>query len=121
MKVLAMSKAITPGIGHLTAATQRWIKAVHKEFELTEAEGRLLILSGETWDRLCQIRAILKKDGLLVVDAKGDRKKHPLADAEIKSRGQFAALLKELNLPIDGDSVPQIPSKMVGNRLRRFS
>jgi phage terminase small subunit len=82
---------------HLRAPTRRWFRSVVAEFELEEHHVRLLTLAGESWDRCCEARETLKKDGLTVVGRFGP-KAHPCVGIERDNRLAFARLLRELQL-----------------------
>lgn len=49
-------------------------------------------------DRLEQIRAVLRDEGLTIAGSKGQRRPHPLLSAETATRGAMLALLIQLKL-----------------------
>ena len=51
---------------HLRPNTKAWWQSVHRDYDLEEHHSRLLTMACEAWDRACQAREILAKDGILL-------------------------------------------------------
>ena len=51
---------------HLRPDTRAWWQSVHQDYELGEHHSRLLTMACEAWDRACQAREILAKDGIVI-------------------------------------------------------
>ncbi len=59
---------------------------------------KLLQLAAEAWDRACQARRILAREGLVYRDRFLKPRKHPAVSIEEGARLAFAKLLRELDL-----------------------
>lgn len=94
-----MSKTTAPK--HLTAATQRWFEEVLEAYVMDSHHVRLLTLACEAWDQKEQARAATAKHGLTFED-KGRIKMRPEVLIEQRARTQFAKLVRELNLDLEG-------------------
>jgi P27 family predicted phage terminase small subunit len=86
---------------HLRSATARWWRAVHLDYQLEQHHIRLLTLAAEAYDRACQAREIIDKDGLTVSTKDGGLKAHPAVGIERDCRLGFARLIRELDLDVD--------------------
>ena len=51
---------------HLRPNTKAWWQSVHRDYDLEEHHSRLLTMACEAWDRACQAREILAKDGIVI-------------------------------------------------------
>ena len=87
---------------HLEAATRDWWLSVVRTWELDEHHVRLLTLACEAWDRAEEARQRLARDGSYVRDRFRQLKAHPAVAVERDARAQFARLLRELDLDVDG-------------------
>jgi P27 family predicted phage terminase small subunit len=83
---------------HLRAPTRRWWASVVEAYVLEEHHRRVLTLAGESWDRCCQAREVLHKEGLTYTDRFGAPKARPEVAIERDARLAVARLLRELNL-----------------------
>ena len=78
---------------------------MHEGYELAEHHSRLLTMACEAWDRACEAREILAKDGIVIGGREAAVRPHPCIAIERDSRTAFARLIAQLNL--DGD-VPEV-------------
>lgn len=92
---------------HLRAPTATWFTHVVAEFTLDEHHVRILTLAAEAWDRCCQAREVLDRDGLTYVDRFGSPRARPEIAIERDSRLAFVRCLRELAL--DGIDTPEAP------------
>jgi P27 family predicted phage terminase small subunit len=96
------SKAKQPAAPrHLSAAARRWWSDVAEEYELESHHLKLLSMCAEAWDRCCQARQVLDKEGVTYEDRFGQPKARPEVAIERDSRVAFARLLRELTLDAD--------------------
>jgi P27 family predicted phage terminase small subunit len=97
---------------HLSPATKKWWEEIFKEFALESAQEKLLEAACDSWDRMIQARALIKKDGLTFVDRHGSIKPHAAVAIEKDSRIAFARLVRELSITSapTGESRPPIIS-----------
>ena len=86
---------------HLSAAARRWWADVAAEYELESHHLKLLTMAAEAWDRCCDARRILDKEGMTFYDRFGQPKSRPEIAIERDSRVAFARLLRELTLDAD--------------------
>jgi len=96
---------------HLSAPTRRWYEFIISEYALESHHLKLLEACCESWDRMKQAAAELKKDGLTFQDAKGMLRTHPCVAIERDSRNAFMRALRELAL--DRDEAPEAPRPSV--------
>jgi len=90
---------------HLRASTKTWILKIIDGYELENHHIKILIMAGETWDRITQARETIKKEGAYFNDRFGRPKSHPALADERNNRIVFARLLRELNLSEEGPDV----------------
>ena len=83
---------------HLSQDARAWWRVVVARYELEEQHLRILQLAAEAWDRADQARKILAKEGVVVTDRFGQRRKHPAVSIEEQARLAFVRLLRELDL-----------------------
>ncbi len=96
---------------HLKKNTAAWFENVLNDYELEQHHIRLLTLAAEAWDRCCQARETLDKQGLTYIDRFGCPKARPEVAIERDSRIAFARLLRELALDIEPpSSAPRPPN-----------
>jgi phage terminase small subunit len=84
----------------LKPATRRWVKAVQESWQLDEHHDRLLILAAAAWDRAVEAKAIIDKDGSIILDRFEQKKSHPAVEIERQSMITFSRLLRELGLDL---------------------
>ena len=109
---------LPPPPAHLSKEMQSWWRAVIAEFELEQHHLYLLQCACETWDRLQEARAVLRKEGLTVTTSTG-QKLHPCALIERDARTSFARLVRELDLDVaapSADSMTFRPPALRSNR-----
>jgi P27 family predicted phage terminase small subunit len=83
----------------LSAEAKGLWRKLHKDFNIADAAGLLLLRSGlEAFDRMRQAQAQLARDGLTVADRFGQQKQHPCSLIERDSRAQMLACLRALKL-----------------------
>src|SRR6266545_6852023 len=83
---------------HLSADAKGWWRDVVTNYHLEPQHLRLLQLAAEAWDRACQARRILAKEGVTYLDRFNRPRKHPAVSIEEQARLAFARLLRELDL-----------------------
>jgi phage terminase small subunit len=88
---------------HLAPETQAWWRRLVADYELGDHHLRLLEAICDSWDRMCEARAVLAREGLTVSTA-GGTKRHPCCDVERDSRTAFFRGLRELDLDADPPS-----------------
>ena len=94
---------------HLKRNTRSWIHGLMREYELEDHHIRLLILAGEAWDRCCQAREQIEREGLTVKDRFDQVRAHPAVAIERDSRIAFARMLRETGLEIETAEPPRAP------------
>ena len=102
---------------HLRPATRAWWMHVHTNWRLEEHHSRLLTMACEAWDRACQAREILAKDGIVIGGREAAVRPHPCIAIERDARIAFARLIAQLNL--DDAEVPADPSMRAAQRSNR--
>ena len=95
--------------GHLERATRQWIHGLMQDYELEDHHVRLLILAGEAWERCCQAREQIAKEGLTITDRFHQLRPHPAVSIERDSRTAFARMLRETGLEVEGAEPPRSP------------
>lgn len=101
-----MEKRKVPG--HLRPETRKWLRGILADFELESQDFRVLVKTGEAWDRSEQAREAIATDGLTVVDRYGTPKAHPCVAIERDSRTAFFRGLRELALGVDAPDAPRM-------------
>ena len=84
------------------------IRGVIADFELEPHNFRVLVKTGEAWDRSEQAREAIAAEGLTVVDRYGTPKAHPCVSIERDSRTAFVRGLRELALDVDAPDAPRM-------------
>ena len=82
---------------HLAPPTRRWVEQIAGDYVLESHHLRLLLLAGESWDRVTQARETVKAEGL-TIDGRFGKKLHPAVLVEKDNKVLFARLLRELGL-----------------------
>ena len=101
---------------HLRPATRKWWRGVVSDYVLEAHHVKLLTLAAEAWDRCCQARELLAKDGLTFDDRWGQPHARPEVAVERDSRLAFARLLRELDLDVEPPAGPHRPPGLRSNR-----
>ena len=90
---------------HLRLDTRAWWESVNQSYDLEEHHLRLLTMAADAWDRACQAREILERDGIVIGGREAAVRPHPCIAIERDSRIAFARLVAQLNLdaesPVD--------------------
>jgi P27 family predicted phage terminase small subunit len=102
---------------HLRPDTRAWWQSVHQDFDLEEHHSRLLTMACEAWDRACQAREILAKDGIVIGGRQAAVRPHPAIAIERDARIAFARLVAQLNL--DGEPSAVDPGMRAARRSTR--
>lgn len=100
----------------LAAAGRRLWSDITSEFDLRADELRVLEAACRTLDDLGKVDAELATAPVTTTGSMGQEVVNPLYPAALATRRQFAALVKQLNLP-DDDGV-RIPSDLSDKRRR---
>lgn len=86
----------------LSAEAKRWWRLLAAEYRLDDPGGLLLLQTAlESFDRMRQAQAAIKRDGATLMSSKGELKSHPLLTVERDNRGQMMMALKSLNLDLE--------------------
>lgn len=83
---------------NLGAAGRRLWQRANKVYEIEPIHCDLLEQACRALDRAESCRAQIDRDGEAVTDRFGQKRKHPLLDAEAQARNQFRQLYKALGL-----------------------
>ena len=78
---------------------------MHQDYDLGEHHSRLLTMACEAWDRACQAREILAKDGIVIGGREAAVRPHPCIAIERDARIAFARLIAQLNLDSEPSEV----------------
>jgi P27 family predicted phage terminase small subunit len=89
---------------HLSEASRRFWTQVCRDYALQLPHFRLLQATLEAWDRMNEARAIIDRDGLVILDRYQKPKAHPAVAIERDSRLAFIRGLRELDL--EGEPLP---------------
>lgn len=93
---------------HLAVATRRWVEQIATDYVLESHHLRLLLLAGESWDRVTQARATVKAEGL-TIDGRFGKKIHPAVLIEKDNKILFARMIRELGLDADAPDATRPP------------
>ena len=104
---------------HLRAATKAWWVSVHEDYELAEHHSRLLTMAAEAWDRACEAREILARDGIVIGGREAAVRPHPCIAIERDARIAFARLIAQLSLDDDAPVDPSSESGAAQHAARR--
>ncbi len=105
-------KRHAPTPKHLRPATQRWYRAVVREFVLEDHHLKLLQAAAEAWDRLTEARETLERDGSYYRDRFGCPRPHPALRTENDARISFCRTLRELDLDVEPPSEAKRPPQL---------
>lgn len=114
-----MRRAIPEPPAHLRPASAAWFSSVVSEFDLEQHHLHLLVLACESLDRAADAREALAKHGTTFVDRYGQPRARPEVAIARDSSIQFARLLRELGLDVDGPSESPRPPRVVPGSHRR--
>lgn len=96
------SSAVLATPAGLSKAGSQWYQRLTTEFEIRDEAGRLLLETAmRAFDRAEAARALLDKDGVVLVDRWGQSKPHPAVVIERDARAGMLSALKMLNLDIE--------------------
>jgi phage terminase small subunit len=99
----------------LSAAAQEFWRQVMGAFELERHHVVTLNLALHAWDRAEEARMIVDRDGMTVRDRFAQLRPHPMLAVERDARGQYARLMREVDL--DGAAEPDVrPPRAPRNR-----
>lgn len=104
---------------HLRPASAAWFASVVGEFALEDHHLHLLTLACESLDRAADAREALAKHGTTFVDRYGQPRARPEVAIARDSSIQFARLLRELGLDVEGPSESPRPPRVVPGSHRR--
>lgn len=82
----------------LSPTTQAWVDAVTEEFEFSASDMQLLLLAAKTLDEIEQCNELIAADGLVIPGREGGMRAHPAATILRHARGDFARMLRQLDL-----------------------
>ena len=91
---------------HLSRGARRLFAEIVSRYELEAHHTALLIKSLEAFDRAEQARTEIGAGPLAVLSRLGELKPHPLLAVERDNRAQFAGLMRQLGLDIEGPPPP---------------
>lgn len=87
---------------NLSVEGRRWWDRLMKEYGIEDQAGLLILQTAlESFDRMRLAEAILKKDGMTIMDRFGQPKAHPMTVVERDSRAAMLAALRQLNLDLE--------------------
>lgn len=88
-------------VRHLSKEMQKWYKDIVINFDLESYDIKRLLVACESWDRLQEVKEILKKDGVSIRDRFGQVKAHPLLSTERDLNSTFLKAIKDMGLDIE--------------------
>ena len=97
---------------NLSKESQRWFRKIVDEYGIVDAGGLLISQATfEAFDDMRGAQAILKVEGLTIIDRFGQQKPHPLNNVVRDCRAQVFQGLKALNLDLEPlkDSIGRPP------------
>lgn len=100
--------------GHLSGNTKKWFEGIANDYELESHHIKMLILAAEAWDRCCQARIIIDKEGMTFVNRFDEVKARPEIAIERDSKILFARLIRELNLDTETPEESRPPALRYG-------
>lgn len=107
--------AVAPS--HLSLRARRFYRWAIEEFDLGDDLAALAILrlAAEALDEAEAARALVKRDGEVVIDRFGQPKENPASAIGNRAALRAARLVRELALPIgDGDELPDARLPRIG-------
>jgi P27 family predicted phage terminase small subunit len=89
----------------LSDEAKRWWKLIIEDFEVDDQPGLLLLGTAlESFDRMRQAQAAIKKDGVCIEDRFGKPRQHPATLVERDAKNMMLRALKQMNLDIQPGS-----------------
>ena len=101
---------------HLQASTRRWFRYVVAEWGLEPHHIRILTAACESWDRCCQAREVIDREGLTYLDRFKAPRARPEIGIERDSRLAFLRAVRELDLDVDPPTQPGRPRAITSNK-----
>jgi P27 family predicted phage terminase small subunit len=90
-----------------TDASTMW-KQLQTEYQIIDKGGLIILTAAcESFDRMCEARALVENEGMTIEDRFGQKKPHPAVIIERDARAAMLAAVKQLNLDLE-------PLKAVG-------
>src|SRR5688572_18783442 len=96
---------------------QAWWLHVHTHWRLEAHHSRLLEMACDAWDRACEARDILLRDGIVIGGREGGSRPHPCIAIERDSRIAFSRIVAQLAL--DGEPGEIDPNVRAARRSTR--
>jgi phage terminase small subunit len=85
---------------HLSTESKKWWKLLFRCYAIDEPASLILRVALEAYDRLCEARAAVEKDGLIISDHLGKRQ-HPALRLEKEARSGLLQAWRLLNFSIE--------------------
>jgi P27 family predicted phage terminase small subunit len=86
----------------LSRAAQKWWARLQEDFSIVDPGGiAILTAAAEAFERTREAEAVIKAEGLTVLDRFEQSKPHPCVSIARDSRAQMLAALKQLRLDIE--------------------
>ena len=101
---------------HLKRATKRWFREVVAEWGLEPHHVRILTVACEAFDRCCQAREVIDREGLIYLDRFDAPRARPEIGIERDSRLAFLRAVRELDLDIEPPPPPGRPRALNSNK-----
>jgi P27 family predicted phage terminase small subunit len=98
-----------PAPKHLTQEARRWWDKICAGWELDDPALLLLESGLESFDRMRQAQAVLKKEGAFIRDRFNQRRSHPALLVERDAKLSLIKNLKALNLDLEPIQMPGRP------------
>ena len=96
---------------HLSKESGEWFSRIVVEYALESHHIKLLTLACEAWDRCCEARHAIEKNGLTYIDRFEQPRSRPEVAVERDSRLSFARLCRELCLDLSEPAEIRIPRR----------
>ena len=102
---------------HLRPETRKWFRHVVTEWEGLEAHHiRILTVACEAFDRCCQAREVIDREGLTYLDRFKAPRARPEIGIERDSRLAFLRAVRELDLDVEPPTQPGRPRAITSNK-----
>lgn len=86
----------------LTPASQKLFRRITRDWGIVDEPGLTFVLTAmQCRDRIEEARAVIRRDGITVLDRYGVPKLHPAVSVEKQARAGLLAALKALNLDLE--------------------
>jgi P27 family predicted phage terminase small subunit len=106
-----------PAPERLSAEAKSWWAKIVSEYDLDDASLLILESALESFDRMRQAQALLKKEGIVVKDRFGQPKQHPATLIERDSKAMLLRQVKALGL--DLEPLNDMPGRPPGSLNRK--